>query len=135
MTRPALALIAFALAACSGGGGPTAPATGDNSSNNSNASASATVSLISTVMGDGYGYETTANSFTPGYVTIAKGGSVTFSNNSGVLHNVTFTATSGAPENVANFASGDNTRVFNTAGTFSYHCTNHENMNGTVVVK
>ncbi|MBX3134512.1 MAG: hypothetical protein KF689_14110 [Gemmatimonadaceae bacterium] len=78
------------------------------------------------------GYES-GNSFSPQSVTITVTGSVTWSNATLGVHNVTF-ATAGAPANVANMSGGTATRSFPTAGTFEYQCTNHSGMTGTVVV-
>jgi plastocyanin len=66
-------------------------------------------------------------------VTIARTGTVTWSNESVVLHNVTFTV-AGAPSNIPNMGAGSTGRVFPDPGTFSYQCTNHAGMNGTVTV-
>jgi plastocyanin len=73
------------------------------------------------------------NSFSPSTVTIARTGAVTWSNESAVLHNVTFTE-AGAPANIPNMGAGSTVRTFPTAGSFSYQCTNHAGMNGTVTV-
>ena len=51
------------------------------------------------------------------------------------VHNVTFDVVAGAPGNITNRTSGSVARTFNTAGTFTYHCTNHPGtMNGSVTV-
>jgi len=51
------------------------------------------------------------------------------------LHNVTFDAGSGVPASIGNRTSGSGTATFNSAGTFTYHCTNHPgSMNGSVTV-
>jgi plastocyanin len=79
--------------------------------------------------------EVVNNDFNPDSVLIAVGGSVTWTwNSGGVLHNVTFAATTGAPANINNRASGSESRTFGTAGTFNYQCTLHVGMNGKVVV-
>ncbi|MEO7363506.1 MAG: CHRD domain-containing protein [Gemmatimonadaceae bacterium] len=76
---------------------------------------------------------TTNNEFTPNSVSIRTGGTVTWSFAS-VLHNVSFTSGAGVPANIPNTASSDVTRTFNTAGTFTYDCTLHSGMRGTVIV-
>ena len=73
------------------------------------------------------------NSFSPSTVTIARTGTVTWSNESAVLHNATFTV-AGAPANIPNMGAGNTGRTFPTAGSFSYQCTNHAGMSGTVTV-
>lgn len=74
------------------------------------------------------------SSFSPSSLTIQRNGTVTWSNTSGLLHNVTFT-TSGSPANIPNHSSGDTDRTFAAAGAFSYSCTNHAGMNGSVTVQ
>lgn len=77
---------------------------------------------------------TTDASFTVPSVTIATGGTVTWTFGP-TTHNVTFAATTGAPQSVNNSASTSVARTFNTAGTFSYQCTLHAGMTGTVIVQ
>jgi plastocyanin len=76
------------------------------------------------------------NSFTPNAITISVGTPVTWQwQGTTSLHNVTFAGTpAGAPADIANRSSGSDQRTFNTAGTFTYQCTNHPGMNGTVTV-
>jgi len=76
------------------------------------------------------------NSFNPTSITVAPGASITWNNPTGVTHNVTFDAVTGAPANSTNFSSGTFTATFATAGTYPYHCTIHGlSMSGTVVVR
>jgi plastocyanin len=71
--------------------------------------------------------------FTPATVTIAVGGTVTWTNNGPSTHTVT--ADDGS------FDSGDLSvgktfsHTFQTAGTFGYHCTIHPFMTATVIVQ
>lgn len=118
-----LTLALFALAACGGGGnggtgGGTPPPTGPTGP----APSTATVAM---------GAET----FSPSQVTIATGGTVTWNNTSGVVHNVTFNAATGAPANVPDHGSGSNQRTFSVAGSFAYQCTLHAGMTGQVSVQ
>ncbi|MGK2961327.1 MAG: cupredoxin domain-containing protein, partial [Gemmatimonadaceae bacterium] len=76
----------------------------------------------------------TASSFSPPGLTIQRTGTVRWSNESGLVHNVTF-STAGSPDNIPDHSSGTNDRSFPTAGTFSYSCTNHAGMNGSVTVQ
>lgn len=74
-------------------------------------------------------------SFTPSTVTINVGDTVTWVNNTGVLHTVTAnngSFNSGPPEEDFTFA-----HTFNAAGTFAYHCQTHQafGMTGTVIVE
>jgi plastocyanin len=139
MMRTTLAAIAAAtvltlLAACGGGrGSATEPAAPDPAPPQQSGppAASADVSIQST--SDGYGG--TDNSFSPASVRVARGGTVTWHNGTGVTHNVTFGPAAGAPENVPSHASGENARTFGTAGSFSYRCTIHAGMTGVVAVE
>lgn len=74
--------------------------------------------------------------FDPTGVTIAQGGTVTWTWSAGsVTHNVTFDATAGRPTDIPNRASGAVPKTFTTAGTFNYHCTIHgASMSGAVTV-
>ena len=139
--RERLVLLAAAIAlGCGGGGGggdaaPTAPGTGGNGPGAGGAgspSGSATVSMRTT--DDGYGY--TSFAFSPTSVSITRGGTVKWAHDgNAAVHNVTFAPATGAPANVSNLSSGEASRTFNTAGTYSYSCTNHTGMTGTVVVQ
>ena len=134
-----IVVLAVVAMACGGGGGDGYPTgnghgggSGSGTGGGGTASPSATVAM--TRGDDGYG--TATFSFSPASVTISRTGTVTWSNEGGTAtHNVTFGSTSGAPANIANFASGNASRTFNTAGTYSYQCTNHSGMNGSVLVQ
>jgi len=75
------------------------------------------------------------NTFTPNAVTVANGSIVTWEWQGTTLpHNVTFAAVAGAPGDIADRTSGSVQRTFSTAGAFTYQCTNHGGMTGTVTV-
>lgn len=73
--------------------------------------------------------------YSPKIITVKKGTTVTWTNQDSTRHNI-------APDKeTADFkasellSKGEAYRVtFNTAGTFTYHCTPHPYMKGTVVV-
>ncbi len=73
--------------------------------------------------------------FSPGAITVKKGTKVTWTNQDATRHNI-------APDDeTADFktsdllAKGESYSVtFNTTGTFTYHCTPHPYMKGTIVV-
>ena len=77
--------------------------------------------------------------FSPKTVTISKGGSVKWTNDDSVGHDVTQKGgpgpsfRSGSAGGLSQGASFKHT--FTTAGTFKYVCTVHPGMEGTVVVK
>ena len=127
-----LALVAMTGCGSSGGDGPSSPQTPTPPSNPgtpTNPVQNATV--IMTSGDDGYGV---ANKFNPESVVLVRGGTVTWANDTDVVHNVTFSG-SGAPANIGNHASGSTSRTFPNAGTFNYQCTQHSGMNGSVTVQ
>jgi plastocyanin len=78
---------------------------------------------------------TSSNTFSPSAVTIAATEAVTWTNGTGIAHNVTFGQVAGAPANVPDFTAGSVSRPFPTAGTYPYQCTIHAGMTGQVVVE
>lgn len=82
---------------------------------------------------DPYGDE--SHAFDPTAATIQRTGTVTWSNSSGVVHNVTFAPQQGAPAHISDLPSGSAARTFNAAGEFHYTCTNHPGMAGRIVVE
>lgn len=78
---------------------------------------------------------TASNTFNPSTMTVAPGTTVTWDNETGVTHNVTFD-TQGAPASIGNFSSGAKTATFPSAGTYAYHCTIHgASMSGKIIVQ
>ena len=75
----------------------------------------------------------TTTAYAPNPVNISAGGSVTWMNNDSTTHNSTADDNSWGSGSIAPGASY--TRTFASAGTFTYHCTIHPGMVGTVVVK
>ena len=72
------------------------------------------------------------NLFDPAATTVPVGSSVTWTWAAGsVNHNVTFDD----GQKSADQSTGGYTRVFDKAGAFPYHCTNHPAMTGTVTVQ
>jgi plastocyanin len=70
--------------------------------------------------------------FSPTPLTVAAGTTVTWGNNDGTLH----TATSDASLwNVSLQPGGTGAFTFATPGTYTYHCSVHSFMKGTIVVK
>ena len=118
--RIRLMLAIVTVAACGGGGGdgPTTPIIPTTPSN---PVATTSVSMKS-------------NLFNPANILVAPSATVTFTNTDGIAHNVTFanqTITS-----VNNWTSGDRTVAMPAAtGTYSFTCTIHAGMNGTVKVQ
>ena len=76
----------------------------------------------------------TNNAFQPNSLTVPVGTTVTFAwAGPTAPHNVTF-STPGSPANEGDRTTGSITRDFNSAGTFSFQCTNHPGMTGSVTV-
>ena len=76
---------------------------------------------------------TTGSQFEPKTVTIAPGGSVTWTFQ--MLHNVTFSGAGPTGGNIPDQSTGSASRTFPTAGTYNYSCTIHGGMTGTVTVQ
>jgi plastocyanin len=72
--------------------------------------------------------------FNPGNVTVDKGGTVTWTNDDSVGHDVTGDGfKSGSAGDIQ--GGGTYKHTFNKAGKFSYVCTVHPGMKGTITVK
>lgn len=71
--------------------------------------------------------------FSPQKVVIPVGGSVTWTNNDDVAHTATASDNSFDSGNLANGQSW--THMFTKAGKYSYICSYHPNMTGTIVVQ
>ena len=109
----------------SGGNGYTGPT---DPGNGSNPPATCTPSGSTVCLGSNLTYM-------PATITIARNSSVTWTNDSGITHSVTFD-TPGSPVSSQLFSSGNFVAVFPNAGTFAYHCSVHgQAMSGTVVVQ
>jgi plastocyanin len=72
--------------------------------------------------------------FTPKTVAIQVGGSVTWSFG-GLSRTVTFVSTAGAPASINESFSTTASRTFAAAGNFTYNCSIHAGMSGTIVVR
>jgi plastocyanin len=129
--RAWLSVVLLALTlACGGGGGsdsPTSPAATPSTPSTPSAPTAPTTPAANEIIA------TTANTFTPGTLTIARGTTVTFTFQS-VIHNVIFGNVAGAPANISNTSNSAVQRTFSTAGTFGYDCSLHAGMRGSVVV-
>ena len=71
--------------------------------------------------------------FSAASLTVPVGTTVTWTNNDNMTHTVTSDATG---FDSGNLAMGSNfSKVFSVAGTYTYHCTIHPSMKGTIIVK
>ena len=76
-----------------------------------------------------------ASSFSPVPLTVTRGATVTFQNNSGIGHTVNFDGTkSPGVDDIGLHSNGNNARIFSQAGKFAFHCTQHGGMTGEIVV-
>lgn len=71
--------------------------------------------------------------FSPATLTIKSGTTVTWTNMDSAPHTVT--SDSGAFSSPQLSNGGSFSFTFNTAGTYSYHCSNHPYMKGTITVQ
>lgn len=72
--------------------------------------------------------------FNPRSLTIKKGESVTWTNMDSVAHTVT--SDSGSEISSPSLPTGESySHTFNAAGTYTYHCTPHPSMKGTIIVE
>lgn len=76
-----------------------------------------------------------ASSFQPTALTVAKGATVSFTNSSSVEHNVVFDSPPAGLADIGSITSGTVTRSFGTAGTFTFKCTLHDGMKGSITVQ
>jgi plastocyanin len=124
MSSIRIALAAALLFICSGCGGssyssPTTPTTPSTGGNGTPVSMVSGASLLTTT------------AYSPSPVAVAVGGSVTWTNNDSTAHTSTGPNWSSGP--IA--PGGKYTMTFSSAGTFTYHCTIHSGMTGTVTVQ
>lgn len=73
------------------------------------------------------------NSFAPSVTSVAVGSTVTWTWTGFGTHNVTFD--NAGVTGAADRSSGTFEKQFNSAGTYTYQCTNHYGMTGTVLVQ
>lgn len=73
------------------------------------------------------------SSYMPNHIDLAQGGVVRFVFGS-VEHDVRFGGNSSAPADILASSNTTVSRTFSTKGTFTFLCTLHDNMTGTVVV-
>ncbi len=72
--------------------------------------------------------------FSPKALTVTKGTTVTWTNNDTVSHTVVESDSKTGPASKTLAPGGTYSFAFDTVDTFSYHCTIHSSMTGTVTV-
>jgi plastocyanin len=125
---PALATAAvLALAACGGGTTP-APSVAASAP----AAASAAASAAQSAATAGASVDIKGFAFNPATITAKVGQEITWTNGDGTAHTVTLDDGSVDSGNVAPNATFKH--AFSTAGTFTYHCSIHTTMKGTITI-
>ena len=118
--RYVLLILAFMLAA----------ACGSSSSPSTTAPTTTTGTRVSIVSGSS---TMTTTAYAPNPVTVAVGGTVTWTNNDSVAHNSV--GTNGAWNSGTIQPGGSLSMTFPSSGSFPYHCSIHPGMVGTVTVQ
>jgi plastocyanin len=132
--------LALALSAClmlvvggcgssdDGGGGSSSSSSGSSSSSSSSSSGGGGAASSSAK-------DTIKNfAFDPDPVTVKAGGTITWTNEDSAAHNVVFDDKS--VKSIKNLDQGQSGKVtFDKAGTYSYVCTYHSGMKGSVTVE
>lgn len=109
-------------------------ACGSSNSSPTNPTPTPTPVVTGTQVTIGSGASTrTTTAYAPNPVTVAVGGTVTWVNSDNIAH--TSTGDNGAWNSGSIAAGGTFARMFSSAGTFTYHCTIHPGMVGTVTVQ
>lgn len=120
VTLIAFAALAATFVGCGGGSSNSNPASPSNSS-------ATGVSIVSGAR------LLTTTAFSPSPVVVAKGATVTWTNNDTITHDST---ADGGMWNSGLISPGASfTTTMQTSGTFTYHCTIHPGMVGTVTVQ
>jgi len=134
MNRLCVGAMIVTLAAC--GGGSAAPTQTTQPPSNPGGNPVPTGSATISISGSDDGYGSQTYQFSPGSVTITKGGTGTWTNGSGATHNLAFTVAGGtAPAALSTANGGSGQRTFPNAGAYTFTCTLHNGMQGTVNVQ
>jgi len=134
------AILTLALAAACGGG---ATATGTPAAGTATPAAAtatpvaatatpATAAIICDASGEGGSVAIENFSYDPSTATVAVNGFITWTNNDGTAHTVTFD--SGPNCGNVRASGGSETVQFTVPGSYPYHCNIHPDMTGTVEV-
>lgn len=118
-----LSLTAF-LAACGGGSDSTGPSTTTGGTGGGGGSTPVATTAV----------EMKGFAFNPASIKVASGATVTWTNSDGTNHNITFDGAVLPPS--GNFATGTKAMAMPAApGVYTYKCTLHAGMNGSVTVQ
>lgn len=134
MLFTALLVIALPLAGCTGSGntaGTTASVTTAATTTAASTTAASTTAASTTAASTSVTIESFL--FNPESLTIKAGETVTWTNKDSVAH--TITEDKGVFDSGSINSGATYSFTFKTAGTFSYHCTIHPSMTGTIIVQ
>jgi len=132
----AVAGLALATTSCGGGGGSSITGGGTGGGGGGgNTNVSCPTNTVCMLFSPSSSYGTGTGSFSPTSLTVTHGATVTFTNNSGVTHNVVFDSNAPPGGDIGSISSGSQDRTFPTAGNFPFHCTIHAGMNATIVAQ
>jgi plastocyanin len=87
--------------------------------------------------GGGGGTQVAISGYAFSNLTVAKGATVTWKNNDSMPHTATSDNSSAFPFDTGNIGAGATSKAitFTQSGTFTYHCTYHSGMHGTITVQ
>ncbi len=122
-TQGVFVIVLAVAAAC--GGGSTSPTPGTPGTPGTPAGTTPVVTTAVTLLN---------SAFTPPDIQVAPSATVTFTNNDNLAHNVTFALATITPS--GDYTSGSKAiSMPAAAGTYTYRCTLHAGMNGSVKVQ
>ena len=124
--------LSLAFAACGGGGGSAAPSAAASPAPVDSAGAGPVCTVLVDVPAGDVAATIAGNAFDPASISATAGQSVTFTNQDGVAHTVTFDDGACDSGNIAGGASA--TIQVDAAGSYPFHCAIHPSMTGTIEV-
>jgi plastocyanin len=116
--------VVLGVGACGGGGASSATGTGGGGGGGGGAIGTPPANTV---------YALPASQFSPSMLTVPVNTSVTVTFFT-TTHNVTFDVNAGRPADIPNSTNTSVSRTFATTGSFTYSCTLHPGMTGTVTV-
>jgi len=130
MRSPLMILALAALVAC-GGGGSNATGPGTTGGSNTGGNNTGGTGAVATTAVDMKNL-----AFAPGAIKVGSGATVTWTNQDGVTHNVTFDNAVVPPSGPVTAGTAKALTMPTAAGTYPYHCTLHGTaMSGSVQVQ
>jgi plastocyanin len=132
LTMLLVAGLSLAFAACGGGGGSAAPSAPASAAPDESAGGAAACTVLVDVPAGDVAATIAGNAYDPATISATAGQSVTFTNQDGVPHTVTFDDGGCDSGNIAGGASA--TLQVEAPGTYPFHCNVHPSMTGTLEV-